>query len=361
MNIRSEHLEAIRKFGYNEPEARFLYIVATHSGYFTQRHFLDFVGQKPGWAVNTFVERLLKGGHVKQVRVQNNARFYQLSYKPLYEAIQKENIRNRRDHSLEFAKTRLAILDFVLEHVDNDYLEGEPDKVRYFQENFNIQPQAMPGRTYKGSNQSPDTTRQFVDKFPIFFDIASSSAQPTVTFTYIDPGFENVKGFHVHLEAYSAFLKLLPCFAFIYACPTTKTFRAAERAFDDLVAPHPESQIAQVTRYFQLRAAREAKRYELLSNADLEFLNHAKPLYAGDGFNSLFTNWNVGGIDARDLSLALEALLPDKRNVQFKTHELPFDYSAFDQNSQVGRKSSENRFSERFSDRFSEPPSLKSS
>lgn len=31
-------------FGYTEAEARFLYIVATHSGYFTLRQYLGFTG-----------------------------------------------------------------------------------------------------------------------------------------------------------------------------------------------------------------------------------------------------------------------------------------------------------------------------
>ena len=29
------HIDALRSFGYTEEEARFLYLVATHSGYFT--------------------------------------------------------------------------------------------------------------------------------------------------------------------------------------------------------------------------------------------------------------------------------------------------------------------------------------
>ena len=40
MNIRPEHLSAIRNLGYSDTEARFLYLVATHSGYFvTPRGF----------------------------------------------------------------------------------------------------------------------------------------------------------------------------------------------------------------------------------------------------------------------------------------------------------------------------------
>ena len=44
MNITPTHLEALKAFGYTEVEAQFLYLVATHSGYFTPRQFLAFTG-----------------------------------------------------------------------------------------------------------------------------------------------------------------------------------------------------------------------------------------------------------------------------------------------------------------------------
>jgi hypothetical protein len=42
MNIAPAHLAALEALGYTEAEARFLYIVATHSGYFVARQFLAF-------------------------------------------------------------------------------------------------------------------------------------------------------------------------------------------------------------------------------------------------------------------------------------------------------------------------------
>jgi len=37
MHFPPERLTALRAFGYTEAEARFLYLVAAHSGYFTIR------------------------------------------------------------------------------------------------------------------------------------------------------------------------------------------------------------------------------------------------------------------------------------------------------------------------------------
>ena len=40
MNMPTVHIEGIKELGYTDSEARFLYIVATHSGYFVPRQFL---------------------------------------------------------------------------------------------------------------------------------------------------------------------------------------------------------------------------------------------------------------------------------------------------------------------------------
>ena len=44
MKIADEHIHAIRTLGYTADEARFLYIVATHSGYFVPRQFVAWTG-----------------------------------------------------------------------------------------------------------------------------------------------------------------------------------------------------------------------------------------------------------------------------------------------------------------------------
>jgi hypothetical protein len=360
MNILPEHLEAIRKFGYTEAEAYFLYIVAVHSGYFTQRQFGSFVECKPGRAVHSFVERGIGKRHLKQTVFGNNRRVYQLSYKPIYEAIQKENIRNRREHSVEFIETRLAILDFVLGRLDREYVEGEQDKVRYFEENLNLDRKHMPGRTYEGSNQRTFTVRYFVDRFPIFFERDSGTQQPVLTFTYIDPGFESLKGFRRHLEAYSAFLRRLPCFAFIYACPLIRTFDAAEKAFRDLVGAPAHLQPSQVLRYFRVRTLLAARQYQNLTNDDLVFFNHSQITFSGDAFERLYSNWAAGAIEGDQLTLVLRSLLGQERDVQLNTYKLPYDYSGFDHNSRIGGKPNGKRVSLRFSERFSAADALKS-
>ena len=58
MSIPEDKLTKLRAFGYTEVEGRFLYLVATDSGYFTLRQFLDFVHAKSGKRNARLVEKL---------------------------------------------------------------------------------------------------------------------------------------------------------------------------------------------------------------------------------------------------------------------------------------------------------------
>jgi len=332
MTIFPEQIKVLRGFGYTESEARFLCIVATHSGYFTPKQFSDFSDNKSGRAIHSFTTRILSQKHAHERRYQNNARVYHLTHRRIYCALDMENIRNRRSHSFEFIKTRLAILDFVLSHLQHAYFEGEFDKVQYFQEQFEIRPQEMPGRTYAGANQVPDTIRYFVDKFPMFLDSATPG-QPLVTLTYIDPGFGNLSAFRTHLQAYSIFLSRLPRFAFLFASPHTRLFPKAERLFAQHINPRPGELSAQVARYFRLRSAWDAKRYEALSNDDLEFLNHAKQCFSGELFESTYRKWHAGTVTENELVAQLEGRSRRRQETLFRTCLLPRDYSSFGQNS----------------------------
>lgn len=54
MNINDIYLDALKELGYTETEARFLYIVGTHSGYFTSQQYLNFAEAKRGYESYAF-------------------------------------------------------------------------------------------------------------------------------------------------------------------------------------------------------------------------------------------------------------------------------------------------------------------
>jgi len=118
MNIARMYTIALGAFGYTEDEARFLYIVAAHSGYFTCQQFLKFINGRPGKRSLNFVRKLLEQGHASARPYLRNGKVYHLFARNLYEAIGKDNIRFRRKHSTEYIRTRLAALDFILGRLD---------------------------------------------------------------------------------------------------------------------------------------------------------------------------------------------------------------------------------------------------
>jgi hypothetical protein len=61
MNIPATHIARIEELGYTESEARFLYIVAVFSGYFTLRQFRAFTGSHCGERPNSFAHQ----GHAR--------------------------------------------------------------------------------------------------------------------------------------------------------------------------------------------------------------------------------------------------------------------------------------------------------
>ncbi len=182
MNIPRNHVESLMEFGYTEPEAQFLYIVATHSGYFTLRQYLNFTGARRGKRSSLLARKLLNNGHASVRDYMGYGSIYHLFSRTLYGRIEKGNLRNRRAHSFEFIRTRLVLLDFILANRDADYLETEQDKVNFFCEKLGVSKEFLPAKVYEGGPGSRPTIRYFVDKFPLFLAPPLPGTPPVVTF-----------------------------------------------------------------------------------------------------------------------------------------------------------------------------------
>lgn len=253
---RSEQIATLRSLGYAEPEARFLYLVATHSGYFTRRQFLTFTAKSKGWTVHQFAVKLLDRGHARATEYGRQTYVYNLYSRRIYDAIDKTNLRNRRKLSPLAVHTRLLILDFVLAHPNECYLETEADKVAHFRDPLAIPPSVFPGRTYRGKQSDRDTTtRHFVDRFPVFLPGLNNplSLPPVTTFTYCDTCQPDLFAFASHLRSYHSFLRQLPAFNFVYASPDRSKFHRAMRFFKGVFAEPQEIDARHLVRYFQVR------------------------------------------------------------------------------------------------------------
>src|ERR1044072_2611059 len=102
MNIAPTHLEALKALGYTEVEAQFLYLVATHSGYFTARQFLAFTGAYWGKRTTTFWNKLHSWRHARTECFPKGGAVHHVFSRRLYRRIEKETLRNRREHEFDF-------------------------------------------------------------------------------------------------------------------------------------------------------------------------------------------------------------------------------------------------------------------
>ena len=291
MNIATAHLDALQALGYTEDEARFLYIVATHSGYFLARQFLAFTCATWGRRTATFWQNLQQRKHVRVERLPKRGVAYHLFSRRLYRQIKRENLRNRRDHEIEFIRKRIAMLDFVLENQGYSYLETEPEKIRFF-ETLGIDKHVLPARLYLGRPGSHPTIRYFVDKFPMFGVSDMSSLSPVVTFTYVQESEAVLADFIHHLENYLPLFRQLSAFEFLYVSRTNSPFEKATEIFHSLVKTPLESDIAcDLIRFFRVRRAWDEKQYAAVTDADLIFRNEARKRFSGERFEGLYRGW----------------------------------------------------------------------
>jgi hypothetical protein len=321
MNIKDIYLDSLKELGYTEIEARFVYIVATHSGYFTARQFLDFAEAKRGKRSDKLADKLVRNRHASAEMLRKNARVYHIFSRKVYAPIGKENIRNRRDHEFEFIKTRLVALDFILANQGYDYFETEADKLHYFCGAQGIEKHALPTKLYLGTQNPSVTPRYFVDKFPMFLHTITGS--PVITFTYIAPEAENLVAFVTHLQNYLPLLRGLKEFRFLFVSPCEPLFPKARAIFASVVkGPLEIPSLAEISRYFQVRKLWEARQFAALRNEDIEFLNEATRKFAAGHIQEIYKEWKAGSLTEAHL-FSLFPGSDSNRRITFDTYAVP--------------------------------------
>jgi hypothetical protein len=294
MNIAREHLAALQSLGYTPDEARFIYIVAMYSGYFVPRQFLALSHTKWGKRSDHFARKLESRGHASWREYPNLGGVYHLSSKTLYRAIDSENLRHARRHSTEFIRTRLLVLDFLVAHLEHNYLPTESEKIAYFCERRGVPKDALPAKAYVSGDRVGPVVRYFVDKFPMFLDARKSSLDAVPTFSYVDSGEATLTGLRHHLERYKQLFLHLTDFRFLYIGNSAAHFISAERCFlsfaTRVLAPGLPGD---VMRYFRLRAAWDEKRYGDLTNEDVEWLEQVNARFREPETERRYQAWRT--------------------------------------------------------------------
>src|SRR5437667_3143813 len=315
MNFSEFSLANLSSLGYTEDEARFLYLVSTHSGYFSMRQFLQFTGTKSGDKSMTFSQKLLAMGHATARSFLRNGLVYHLFSRIVYRAIDRENLRNRRAHSLEHIRTRLVALDFVLTHLQYEYLETEDDKLNYFGQRLDIPKELLPRKRYSGAIHNRTTERYFVDKFPMFLS-SSSFSPPVVTFTFVDPGLGILDSFKTHLLAYASLFEALSEVRLVYISPRPTQFEMARKIFLAIAGrPAKKGRGDEILRYFRLQKLWDERKYGKLTTDDREFLHLSDKRYTRHRCQRLYPSWRDGIVSDDYVRSEIQDLAPQRKAI----------------------------------------------
>src|ERR1051325_4413552 len=229
-------------------------------------------------------------------------------------------------------RTKLAILDFVLGHLDYRFLETEDDKVAYFCRDLGISRFVLPAKHYAGAIRERTTARHFVDKFPMFFSPESSSPS-VVTFSFVDPGLLSLASFDTHLFAYSSLFSALPHVQFVYIATRPTQVETARELFE-VTAPrvtNPDPGVEGL-RYFTYRRYWENKEYAKLDAEQVEYLKDATERYREPRIEALYRPWLLGQIPVNAVTEEFSRLAP-KRNVSFRTELVDGQTALFEPSS----------------------------
>lgn len=323
MSIQESQLVGLRAFGYTEAEARFLYLVAVHSGYFTVRQFLDFAHAKSGKRNARFVEKLFRLGHATAQRYTRRSLIYHLSSRRIYEAIGKAHLRNRREHELDYIKAKLLGLDFILANPEDRYFETPKEKRHYLIERFKLSESV-----FSPSNENGKAIT-FSEGFPVCVAYPAPDYMPVVTFTYVDIEHRDLDRYIRHLRTYRPLFRQLPSFQLVYISTAAGLQQDAGELFSFLVEGRGLSDLA---RYFDIETKWNSKKYSLVTENDLIFRNQVAKRFKSEIFDTLFLLWRRNQLP-KDFRADPETISTSTQKVLFRAVVVPGQEAVFGDSS----------------------------
>ena len=131
MNL--EHaVQTIAKRGFTDRQARFLVLVARHSGVCVMRQYSAFAGVVFGHTTRRFFTKLERLGWVSTYDcARKRARIYHVRHRELYEAVGNAESRLRRPPTVPRALERIMLLDVILKEPDLVWLASSEEKMTH--------------------------------------------------------------------------------------------------------------------------------------------------------------------------------------------------------------------------------------
>ncbi len=181
----------------------------------------------------------------------------------------------------------------MLDHLNVEYLEEEPDKVDNFVNVHELSEALLPARTYTPTNSSTKepVTRYFVDRFPLFL-----TDERTPVFTFIDERETSTEAFRTHVLQHLALLQALSVPSkMIFVSTVRHKFRDAERIFARLISSDSHGVIDhELINYFNLRHRWEADDLKGFTKEMFRQRIDGEKRFSTPYYEDLYQKWLVG-------------------------------------------------------------------
>ncbi len=193
--------------GLGRRAAEWTALVALHAGIFTRLQLRAWLGSSSPDAARSEASRIIGSlrSHdlVTEEELAGIGQYVHIRAKKIYRAMGEADNRNRRRPKREKAIERLLCLDYVLDHPDEAWLPTEGGR-RQACEEAGIDSDTWPRKVYPAKDGESETTRYFVEKFPLAVDPESRSA----VVACVSPGSTTAR-LGTWLEAYSPLFEAL--------------------------------------------------------------------------------------------------------------------------------------------------------
>jgi hypothetical protein len=222
-DLAYDPIPALQAFGYTDREAAFLYLVATHSGYFLRRQFDWFIDRNKGSIVSRLIAKARAAGHVDVLDYKQGWSVYHLCSRVIYRLCGDPESQLRRRRADAQVRARLMALDYVLGSEEDHHFGSEAERLRFFERVRGISSEVF--------TDDDGRLHPLLTTFPISIAERDRPAHSLVRFVFIDEGLSGEGKFLRFLDAAEPLLRAVTSFEVVYVANSESIFPSVKRAF----------------------------------------------------------------------------------------------------------------------------------
>ena len=286
MNL-GQAVQTIAKRGFTDRQARFLVLVARHSGVCVMRQYSSFAGIVFGQKTRKFFANLVRLGFVSTYDcAHNRGRVYHVRHRAIYEAIGEPDSWLRRPPGVPRALERLMLLDAILENPESIWMSSSAEKLGYLASRGISADDAPHLSIRQGDHRQ---VRHFPDRLPIG---VHPSGHVVVVYLHADPMHDEFREF---LQRHTPLLENLPAWTIRIVVPPhlgDVPDRLQKNAWGQLASPLSELVLTELRWYFDRRTGGLAG---LSEPADRRRFERCERAFATDRYTVLYRCWREDG------------------------------------------------------------------